>query len=348
MIDASTSSSLRSVSDSSGRIAASIIVAAASVHLPSFDTDSSPPEWVHLIPAGTFFGRDGRGPYTLDAEAIIAAFARHGADLPVDFEHQSLTAHEKSGPIPAAGWITALEARPTGLWARVQWTEQAAQMLAQRQYRYLSPVFRVDPATGNVIELIGAGLTHMPNLHLAAAASREDTRAAPSEHQTSPALPEGLAEALGVTRDASPADVVAAARALRLQAEAPDPTQWVPMTQHQAALDEASRLRAEIARRDAMAAVDEAMRAGKIVPAQREWALRYALSDAEGFRAFCASAPVVGAVAQITPPPVTTTRHSRERVLAMAEKIMTDAEQRGQTVRFSDALAQAMRTLGAE
>ncbi|MCX8017648.1 MAG: phage protease, partial [Rhodocyclaceae bacterium] len=40
------------------------------------------PEWVQLIPAGEFTGRDGRGPYTLDAAAVLAAFERGGIDLP--------------------------------------------------------------------------------------------------------------------------------------------------------------------------------------------------------------------------------------------------------------------------
>ena len=35
------------------------------------------------------------------------------------------------------------------------------------------------------------------------------------------------------------------------------------------------------------------MEAGKIAPASKEWALGYARSDPDGFRAFCAAAPVV-------------------------------------------------------
>ena len=40
----------------------------------SAQADFTPPEWVHLIPAGTFSGRDGRGPYTLDAQAVHDAY----------------------------------------------------------------------------------------------------------------------------------------------------------------------------------------------------------------------------------------------------------------------------------
>ncbi|MCR6494797.1 phage protease [Thermomonas sp. S9] len=86
---------------------------------------------------GCFLGRDGRGPYTLDAAAVLEAFARHGADLPIDYEHQSLTATDKAGPVPAAGWITALDmrgGRPVG----ARHLDAAARRPAGRaQYRYL-------------------------------------------------------------------------------------------------------------------------------------------------------------------------------------------------------------------
>ena len=52
-------------------------------------------------------------------------------------------------------------------------------------------------------------------------------------------------------------------------------------------------LRLNLAERDAAAAVDVAMRAGKVTPAQAEWAKGYALKDAEGFKAFVAGAPKV-------------------------------------------------------
>lgn len=67
------------------------------------EAPSAPPEWVHLIPAGIFSGRDGRGPYLLDAQAVLDAFAAHGADLPIDYDHQSLSADEKTRPRPPPG-----------------------------------------------------------------------------------------------------------------------------------------------------------------------------------------------------------------------------------------------------
>jgi len=52
-------------------------------------------------------------------------------------------------------------------------------------------------------------------------------------------------------------------------------------------------LKARMAERDRDEAVAAAIKAGKITPAQREWAEKYALSDPEGFRLFVAKAPQV-------------------------------------------------------
>jgi phage I-like protein len=239
-------------------------------------------EWVHLIPAGTFRGRDGRGPYRLDVQAVLDAFRAHGADLPVDYEHQSLSAGDKAGPVPAAGWIQDLEARDDGLWARVSWTPTARQLLAAKEYRYLSPVFRHDKQ-GRVVALEGAGLTHMPNLYLRAAARQED-----------PMDLTPLAEALGIDPSADIETIAAHAKQLREAAtREPDPTQWVPMSQHKAVADELAKLQTEIAKGKAESAVREAMSQGKLSPAMRDWALSYAVKDPDGFAEWVKAAPVV-------------------------------------------------------
>lgn len=232
-------------------------VLAISLH-DSQGGDAAPPEWVHLIPAGVFSGRDGRGPYHLDAAAVLAAFAAHGADLPIDYEHQSLSAADKAGPVPAAGWITALEMREDGLWARVAWTPQAAELLAGRQYRYLSPVF-MHRKDGTVVELLGAGLTHTPNLHLRAAAARH------LETHTVEDLIERLIMMLNLPTASTPEDVVAelqklidrltAAEAAVAQSRQIDPTQWVPMSQHRPVAEQLAALRAELAAGDIVGAL---------------------------------------------------------------------------------------------
>ncbi|TDQ40970.1 phage protease [Tepidicella xavieri] len=251
---------------------------------PSVAADA-PPEWVELIPAGDFSGRDGRGPYRLDAEAVLKAFAAGGIDLPIDYEHQSLEAEAKAGPVPAAGWIKELEVRDGALWARVQWTPRAAELIAAREYRFLSPVFR--HKQGRVVALAGAGLVHYPNLDLNPVANRQ------GDAMSDPIDLAPIAEALGAPADADAAQLVAHAASLRRRADSPDPAEWVPMSQHKAVADELARLQAEVARQKAEAAVSEAMRAGKLAPALKDWAMGYASHDPEGFAAWAAAAPVI-------------------------------------------------------
>lgn len=309
--------------------------------------DGSPPEWVHLIPAGVFFGRDGRGPYRLNAEAVMAAFLNNNADLPIDYDHQTLSAEEKAGPVPVAGWITALEQREDGLWARASWTERAAALLAAREYRYLSPVFRHTP-DGEIVELLGAALTHMPNLRLTAAASREDLPAGAAEPaapggDAEPAFAADLADALGVAPNAGREEMVAAARRLRDRAEKPDPAHWVSAAQHRALAQELAKLKAAIAERDAADAVAAATRAGKLAPSLHDWALEYARRDPGGFAAFVAAAPVVVGQ-QVNPSRAAVS--DLEAQIAEADAEIARAAQAGQRLRFSDALAIVRNRMG--
>lgn len=262
-------------------------------------------------------GRDGRGPYTLDATAVAAAFAQHGADLPVDYEHQMLTASQKSGPVPAAGWITAVQAKEDGLWGRVQWTAQAAQLLKDRAYRYVSAVFDHMP-DGRVIRLKGAGLVHAPNLPLQAAASQQVTPATPtipphSNGATRMNLEQALAEVQRLSTALTAAETTVAAQSQQIatltqtaaqSAQAtPDPTKWVPAAQYQLVCAQLTTAQQSQAQSAVDEAVTAAMSQGKVAPALKDWATAYASQDLAGFKAFVSSSPViVSAQGQITPP----------------------------------------------
>jgi len=70
---------------------------------------------------------------------LVAAFKAGGIDLPVDHEHQNDNPDARlNGPVPAAGRITQLRAG-AGLWGRVASTATAAEMIGNREYRFLSP-----------------------------------------------------------------------------------------------------------------------------------------------------------------------------------------------------------------
>jgi phage I-like protein len=148
-----------------------LTTASCSVEIPA----GSPPKWIHLVPAGTFTGRDGRGPYTVrNAQTVIDATKKRAGttDLPLDYDHQTETAKQSAGTAIAAGWIKDYEARADGIWGQVEWTPRAQAALQAREYRYLSPVFLYDGKTGDVSALMSAALTNTPNLNLTALASQ--------------------------------------------------------------------------------------------------------------------------------------------------------------------------------
>ena len=119
------------------------------------------PKWIRVLPLGKVELADNREPFEVDSRAVeqmVAAFKSRGIDMVIDYEHQSL-AGERA---PAAGWIKDLEARPDGLWAKTEWTPKAQEYLSNREYRYFSPVLRLDPETRKPIALLHLGLTNVP------------------------------------------------------------------------------------------------------------------------------------------------------------------------------------------
>lgn len=134
------------------------------------------PDWIQLLPGkGRVDTRDGRGPYyNSHPETLLKAFAAFKMPLPGDYEHQSMSAGEKSGPVGASGWIDKMEIRGDGeLWGNVKWTAQAADLISKREYRFISPVFDYNEKTGDIVQLVSFALTNNPNLFLRAAASQQ-------------------------------------------------------------------------------------------------------------------------------------------------------------------------------
>ncbi len=86
------------------------------------------PEWIPLLPKGPRIqGRTGREWQLADVQKVIAASFRNLPKIPVDWNH----ATEKYGATSpqtqkAAGWIVAMEARPDGVWGKVEWTNGGA------------------------------------------------------------------------------------------------------------------------------------------------------------------------------------------------------------------------------
>jgi phage I-like protein len=289
-----------------------------------------PPEWVHLIPAGQFAGRDGRGPYILkDAQAVVAASNREGLEAVIDYDHQTDLSAVKDvgGTAPAAGWIKVLEARADGIWGKVEWTERGAAAVTAREYRYLSPVC-LHTRAGEVKSILRAGLTNNPNLHLAALASQE-TKLQPEGKDMNELL-KALAAALGLPADSDQAAIMAALTALVTSANAsttaiatmaqaagvtagddpaatatavqaaftaagakatatPDPNKFVPIEMVTSLQAQVKTLMDE----RGAGVVDQAIKSGKVPPANRDWAVAYHAKDPAGFSKFLEGQPAI-------------------------------------------------------
>lgn len=173
------------------------------------------PEWVQVIPAGAFTAVDGRAWTLKDATAVIAASlaGAAGGILAIDYDHAADLAAPKGLPAPAAGWMTALEARADGIWARVDWTPAGGAAVAAKEYRFLSPAFH-HAKDGAVTSILGAGLVNRPALHqLAQLASHQGDRMDPTL--------QGLLAALGLPETTDQATALAAVTALKAGATTP-------------------------------------------------------------------------------------------------------------------------------
>lgn len=217
------------------------------------------------------------GSFVVDEESgklAVEAFEAHATDLPIDYEHQTLGGEfaAPNGLAPAAGWIKAIDAEPgVGIFARVEWTEPALAQLAARQYRYLSPVAIVRRGDRKLIGLHSAALTNKPAIV-------------------------GMSPIINNDADAYAAAWDALRRRLSLDGARDETAVLVAAVQRLAETDDAE------ARRTAERRVGEALRAGKLCEAQREWALTLALKDVTVFDEWLRTAPVLIPLGRTQPP----------------------------------------------
>lgn len=256
------------------------------------DLGASAPDWVMLSPRGAFTGRDGRR--FMVGDGVADSISLLGMDLPIDLEH-AIDLAPPGQPRPAQGWVVALEARDDGIYGRVRWTDAGRQAIESGQYRYLSPALLHEKADGRaplrVVGIARAALTNNPNLPMPALNSQTD--------EVSPmnTLLAALASVLGLPDDATEEAALAALNSLR----APDPAQFVPIAAHKALQDQVTALVTLQAQESATRAVDNAISAGRLSPAQRAWALALCAKDPASFEAFVGSAPPIVTQGQIAP-----------------------------------------------
>jgi phage I-like protein len=134
-------------------------VSSLTVDLPA---GAGVPEWVHLLPAGSFSDTSGRKYHLRDA-ATVMTISMSAGKLPLDENHSTLRAPESGSGSPARGWITEMQSRDNGIWGRVDWNSSGTALMTDRAYKHISPVYSHDKQ-GNVTRILSAALTNNPGL----------------------------------------------------------------------------------------------------------------------------------------------------------------------------------------
>jgi phage I-like protein len=342
-----------------------------SIFVIPISTDEAP-EWIELIPAGKFSAVDGRGPFeNEDPDSIVAASVSKmpAVGLVLDYDHSTDLAAPEGRPAPAAGWLKGFKIQDGAIFARIEWTADAAEAVKEKKYRYVSPVFE-HSKDGKVERILRAALTNNPALiNLPALASAGVQRMEKEEKR--PKLSEVMATLEAAYPEAHPRKLMEAAACLMADddgdenedmeeggethegevehnaADEPYESEEQMAARHSeemakcASDDEREKMRAmhmaEITERNrgreikpkaaehkgeksltaaiakhpmvvkmatelngmreaqvkasATHKVDTAIREGRLIPSQREWAIEYCAADDKGFDKFIGAQP---------------------------------------------------------
>ena len=128
--------------------------------------DNGEIENVHLVPIGDYKGSDKDGNpidehITKESLDQIAEKLNSGDDVLCDIDHQSCKPGVERDS-KAAGWFHKFVVDPVkGLFASLKLTKKGREIVENREYRYVSPVFSLNE-DGTVSDLHSVALTNTP------------------------------------------------------------------------------------------------------------------------------------------------------------------------------------------
>ncbi|WP_069997826.1 phage protease [Cellulosilyticum sp. I15G10I2] len=287
---------------------------------------------VKILPLG--FVKTQKGNFIVDIESVNfmrKAFKERKLDIVVDYEHQTLNDVQA----PAGGWIKDFYIKDNAVVAKVEWTEKAKEYIANKEYRYLSPVVLVRKTDHKAVILHSVALTNTPAIDgmytIKNSIDIEDIEGGAEDMDLLQQLIKMLGLAEGTTEeqvlaklkeiqeasvaDPSSQEVIANKETLKLLDLKEDATQEEvtskimelknPVAQGQVSVAEFKALKDKLDRKEAEEVVMFAMKEGKITPAQKEWAEEYALKAPEGFKKYIETASVVVPMGSLDIPPST-------------------------------------------
>lgn len=282
------------------------------------------PRRIKLLPLGEFASVDGRpgnmegsntATWRLTAEGahnLVADFARQKLKKIIDYEHATLKTAAVGQPNPAAAWITSLifvsGGPDPGLYAEVEWTPAAAALVANKEYRYISPVFLFDKDTGEVLSLMHVAITNTPGLNTDALPELQAQLSAMAhQFSTPPTSDQGtgttqepstmklLLAALGLSAVASEEAGLAALTALQgqvaglnaqvaeLKGKQFDPAQHIPLSEHKKVADQLAALSAASEAAEHATLMTAALSDARILPANAEYWKKQPLAALKAF-----------------------------------------------------------------
>lgn len=273
------------------------------------------PETIKILPLGNVKSR--KGPFMVDEigfNEMLEYFKDRQLDVVVDYEHQTLEGTEA----PAAGWIKNIELTDEGVMAQVEWTDKAKEYLANKEYRYLSPVVFKRKSDDRAIVLHSVALTNTPaidgmepiinslDFNLEGGEEMEFLKQIAkllglAEDSTEEQIIEAIKKMMEASKNNGEAETVAnkevlTALGLAEGASVDDVKGKIIALKNPAgyvSVDEFNKLKEKVQKKESDDLVGMALSSGKITPAQKEWAEEMALKDPNGFKKFVDTAPQV-------------------------------------------------------
>jgi len=289
---------------------------------------------LQIFPASDFRGSSGR-PLGLKswkingdiAQKIIALVAAKANDLLIDYEHQTLETENNGQEAPASGWIkrASLEWREgEGLFANdYKWTAKAKGYIDGDEYRYLSPVFSYNKKTGEIIDLLHIGLVNTADIDGMDQVAAAKFSNQPNNQEIQ--MDEELKKLLGLSKDATQEEVIAACKAIQDKNEANeteivalkakvqegntevaalkatsgivDPAKFTPNEVVEELKTQVAALKLSVDKGEVDDLVTVALKNGQLIPAQEKWARDLAKQHGvAALKSYVDSAPEIAAL----------------------------------------------------
>ena len=276
------------------------------------NSESGIPNRIQILPAGKEIkGVDGRH-WKNENPAVLCKKMNENYKVTVkngcviDENHSTDLAAPEGREAPAFGWFRNFTLEKDGsIWADVEWNSRGKKAILNKEYKYISPVFTRDK-DGNITEILRAALTNNPNLDNPALNSSQET----AEEKN---MDKELCTALGLSENAETADALKAVEKLKNELNSAknkgvDLVSYAPRADLIAMQERAEKAEKALAELNsaslkvkATAAVEQAVKDGKIAPASKDVYLDLCSSE-DGFEKFeriMAATPSINGTKQV-------------------------------------------------